>query len=93
MTPRDVRVGMRVTVRVAIPASYSGYGSNPVQGLKPGAIATVTSVDVPKVRHTRSNHAAGIDARDTFVNVTFIGDDGAEWRAGVNYCNLREVKV
>lgn len=88
MTPRNVTPGIQVTVRVPIPASYSGYGGNPIQSLRPGMVATVASVRVPKVRIVPG---AGKDKRDVFCNVTFTGDNGAEWRAGVHYCNLVRV--
>lgn len=81
---------MQVTVLVAVPASYSGYGGNPVQGLRPGMVGTVASVRVPKVRIVPG---AGKDKRDVFCNVTFTGDNGAGWHAGVNYCNLVRVSA
>ena len=88
MRPSEVRIGQIVTVRVAIPARYSGYGGNPVQDLTPGTVAIVASVRVPKVRIVPGPAS---DARDEFVNVTFVGDNGAPWDAAVNYCNLIEV--
>lgn len=95
MKPSQVKIGMLVRVRETIPASYSGYGGLPKQDLTPDIVARVVSANIPKVciihRHSWQ------DSRGSFVRVEFKGvyhaGNGSIWSAGVNYCNLREVRV
>jgi hypothetical protein len=79
-------VGMRVTVREAVEAYYSGYAGNPECVLEPGMAGVVASLDVPYVRHRRGNSSsfAGVD----FEGPAHSNPPRTEWRAGVDPKNL-----
>lgn len=85
----SLAIGDLVTCKIAIPARYSNYGVNPYQMFRPGMVATVTSVRVPKVRIVRTGPQH--DGRDEFVNADFVGDNGKVWGVSLNYCNIVRV--
>ncbi|MCI0558901.1 MAG: hypothetical protein MN733_10430 [Nitrososphaera sp.] len=74
MKKADIRIGMMVTPTKPVEAYYSAACGRSKQQFRPGMAGTVAAVDVPRVRR-----------RGSFVCVDFVGDDGAQWRAGVGY--------
>lgn len=80
-------LGMRVTVREAQDAYYSGYGGRPDCAFEPGMWGRIAALDVPYVRRLRGN--SGSFACVDFLHPTIpqSGNDH-EWRAGVDPKNL-----
>lgn len=78
MKKSEVKIGDKVTVKERNLVYYSSIH------LEPDEVGTVGAVDVPYVIHIKGNSIS-------FVCVDFIRD-GKEYRAGVDYKNLKRVK-
>ncbi len=76
-------VGTLVTTKAEIQADYSGYQpAYPVQTFKPEMIGIVVSGKCPSVWRD------GV----YFQNITFLGDDGKEWRVGLTRDLMKKLR-
>ena len=84
--------GRRVTCREAVEASYSGYGGKPVQYFRPGVVGIVKSTPCYVTTGGYERFESGPRRRtcrcEDFANVNFTGDDGQEWRVGLDPHNI-----